>query len=72
MRVHSDDRFRVGDRLDIDVLAPDGDPVRCWGIVVWVTELPADDPARFDIGLRFTDMSEPDLQRLARLLGPRL
>jgi len=70
MRVYSDEEFSVGARLDLDVMLPDGDPVRCWAQVVWRLELPADGPARYDVGLKFFDMAEPDLQRLASVLVP--
>jgi hypothetical protein len=70
MRVFSDERFRVGGRLDLDVLLPDGTSVRCWAEVVWLVELDAGAPANFDVGLRFTDMAPADIQRLAAVLGP--
>lgn len=68
MRVLSDEALAVGSRLELDVLLPDESIVRCWATVVWVDELDAG--ARFEIGLRFTDMAEPDIQRLASVLGP--
>jgi len=68
MRVLSDEALAVGSRLELDVLLPDESIVRCWATVVWVDELDA--RARFEIGLRFTDMAEPDIQRLASVLGP--
>jgi len=70
MRVYSDEDFPVGSRLDLDVLIPGGTPVRCWGTVVWRSELGAGAPARFDVGLMFTDMAESDIQRLAAVLVP--
>lgn len=68
MRVYSDEPLAVGSRLDLDVLLPGSKPVRCWAVVVWVVELGADGPARFDVGMRFTDMEEEDTQRLAAVL----
>ena len=70
MRVFSDQRYDRGQRLDLDVVPPDGAAVRCWAEVVWVVELGPDAPARFDIGLKFTDMSPSDIQRLAAVLVP--
>jgi len=70
IRVYSDESFAVGDRLDVDVLVPDTDPVRCWAEVVWVSELGAQESAKFDIGLKFIDMAEGDVQRLAAVLIP--
>lgn len=68
MRVYSDEDFPVGRRLDLDVLMPDHTSVRCWATVVWRTELDAGGPARYDVGLKFTDLSPADLQRLAAVL----
>ena len=68
MRVYSDDDYAVGTRLDLDVLMPDESSVRCWGVVVWRSELGPGAPAKFDVGLRFTDMDPADLQRLASVL----
>ena len=70
MRVYSDEDFPVGSRLDLDVLIPGGAPVRCWGVVVWRAELGPSAPAKFDVGLRFTDMAASDIQRLAAVLVP--
>jgi len=70
MRVFTDERFAVGDRLDLDVLLPDGVTVRCWAEVVWILDLDASAPAPFDVGLKFTDMDLDDIQRLAAVLKP--
>ncbi len=70
MRVFSDEILAVNSRLELDVVLPDDSLVRCWATVVWAEELQADAAARFEIGLRFTDMAEPDIQRIASVLGP--
>jgi c-di-GMP-binding flagellar brake protein YcgR len=70
MRVFSDEDFPVGGQLDLDVLLPDGASVRCWAEVVWRVELDVSAAAKFDIGLRFTDLAPADVQRLAAVLGP--
>jgi hypothetical protein len=67
-RVFSDEQFTLGTRLDLDVLLPDGSIVRCWGDVVWLTDLGPDAEARFDVGLKFTDMAPADMQRLSTVL----
>jgi c-di-GMP-binding flagellar brake protein YcgR len=68
-RILSDEEFAVGTKLDLDVLLPDGSIVRCWAEVVWRTALGPEAPARYDLGLRFTDMADSDVQRLATVLG---
>jgi hypothetical protein len=70
MRVFSDEEFAVGRRLDLDVLLPDGVSVRCWAEVVWIQGLDDGGPARWDVGLKFTDMEPSDIQRLASVLVP--
>jgi hypothetical protein len=67
-RVFSDEEFRVGSRIDLDVLLPDDSIVRCWAEVVWTVTLGPAAQARFDIGLKFTDMAAGDVQRLATVL----
>ena len=70
MRVYTDEEFSVGSRVDLDVLLPAGEPVRCWAQVVWRTDLDHGSPARYDVGLKFLDMETADVQRLAAVLVP--
>ena len=70
MRVYSDEDFEVGSRLDLEVLMPDQTSVRCWATVVWRAELGDAAPARYDVGLKFTDLAPSDIQRLAAVLVP--
>lgn len=70
MRVYTDEDFPIGTRLDLDVLLPDQASVRCWAVVVWRGELANGAVAKYDLGLRFTDMAPSDVQRLATVLGP--
>lgn len=69
MRVFSDEGFRVGSRLDLDVVLPDDSVVHCWADVVWLVELRPGAQAKFDVGLKFTDMAALDIQRLASVLS---
>ena len=68
-RVFSDEEVEVGSRLEVDVLLPDGSAVRCWAEVVWNTQLEPAAEARFDVGLRFSDMAPADIQRLGTVLA---
>ncbi len=67
-RVFSDEEFKVGSRIDLDVLLPGESTVRCWAEVVWTESLGPAAQARFDVGLKFTDMVPEDVQRLATVL----
>lgn len=69
-RVFSDERFSVGQRLELEVVLPKSSRLTCWAEVVWLQELDDPAPARFDVGLKFTDMAADDLRRLAAVLGP--
>ncbi len=69
-RVFSDEHYRVGRLLELDVMLPDGSAVQCWAEVVWLIELDDASPARYDVGLKFTDMASADIRRLASVLGP--
>lgn len=70
MRVYADEDFEVGSRLDLEVLMPGHTSVRCWATVVWRAELGESAPARYDVGLKFTDLAPSDVQRLAAVLVP--
>jgi len=69
MRALSDEQMAVGSRLELDVILADDSVVRCWATVVWIEELAAGAEARFEIGLKFTDLAEADIQRLASVLN---
>lgn len=68
MRVYTDESFSTGSKLQLDVLLPDGEPVRVWAQVVWHLTLDGAAPARYDVGLKFLDMAPADIQRLASVL----
>ena len=69
MRVYTDEAYGLGSKLDLDILLPGGGAVRCWAEVVWVLEPPGGQPAKFDLGLKFTDMEPADIQRLSAVLA---
>ena len=67
-RVFADEAVRPGTPLELELLLPEGSIV-CKAVVAWIEPLPAGAPARFDIGLRFTEVSDGDQARLASVLG---
>lgn len=67
-RVFSDDEPTRGALLELELILPDGHSVVCKAVVAWSEALPADAPARYDVGLQFTDVSDEDRQRLAGVL----
>jgi hypothetical protein len=47
---------------------PDSSTIVCKAVVAWIEALPEGSPARFDLGLQFTDVSDRDRLRLASVL----
>ena len=68
MRIFSDDPVKIGSLLELDLFLPDQTSVTSKAEVVWVEELPAGAPALYDVGLRFTELSDADRARLALVL----
>lgn len=70
MRVYSDEAFKVGDRMEIDLLHEDGDDfVTCVAEVAWTREIPGGDPASYDLGLRFLDVPVEARAMISRLVA---
>ena len=67
-RIFSDEEMKKGTRLEVELFLPDGASVTCRVEVVWVETLPAGSPAKFDVGLKFTDISATDKERLSTIL----
>ena len=57
LRVYSDDEAKVGDALELELLLQSGESIECRSEVAWIEALPPSAPARFDVGLRFTNLS---------------
>ena len=70
MRVYSDEEVRVGQRLELELLLGDGATARCWARVAWVEPLEGSIPARYEVGLEFTDMADEDRRLLTAALRP--
>lgn len=69
VRAYSDERYKVGKRLELELAFPDGESATVLAEVVWVEALPDDAPARFDVGMRYVDTTAHDLTLLHRALG---
>jgi hypothetical protein len=71
LRIYSDERFPLGETLKLEVFATDASPsVTFTAEVVWMTELPPGSPAKFDLGLKFTQLDPAGLKLLTTVLGP--
>ncbi len=68
VRMYTDDKYKVGERLELEVLLPDKTWITVEAQVVWITELGKGEPARFDVGVEFSRIKETDAARLATLI----
>jgi hypothetical protein len=68
-RVFSDELLKLGTRLHVELLANPESVIKVLARVVWIDELEAGSPARYDVGLEFLDVPEEMSSRLAILLG---
>lgn len=68
IRIYSDETFKIGRRLEIELLLPDDLVVRCTMRVVWQSPLPEGSKAKYDTGLQFLDVPADGLQRLTEVL----
>jgi len=67
-RVYSDERLKLGTKLNLELLSAPESSVKVLARVVWIDELDAGSPARFDVGLEFLDVPEEMASRLAAIL----
>ena len=71
LRAYSDEPRRAGERLELDLSFGGGAAATVLAEVVWVERLQDGAPARYDVGMRFIDVSSADQERIARVLEPR-
>lgn len=69
MRMYCDDALEIGKMLELELLAPDDEPIEFLARVVWVDTLPEDAPARYDVGLAFVELPDGARRHLAKLLS---
>jgi Tfp pilus assembly protein PilZ len=68
LRAYADERFQVGERVELELLFATGDPATLIAEVVWVEDLPAGAPARHDVGMHFVEVGSHDLARITAVL----
>jgi hypothetical protein len=68
LRCFSDDHHRKGERLELELLFPDGRSAVVLAEVVWTDSLPAGAPARFDVGMRYIDCSAESLALIRQVV----
>jgi len=73
MRVYSDDRLDLGQRMDLDLMLASGDDfVTCLAEVVWIKSVPGGQPAAYDVGLQFLDVPPAARAMIERLVDEAL
>lgn len=69
IRIFSDDTFKVGKRLELELFLPDGGILMFTAKVVWQKVLPEGSTAKYDVGLQFLDAPGDGLQGLKEVLS---
>jgi hypothetical protein len=69
LRIYSDQEYRSGAKLWIDLFFPGAVPVTIHAEVMWVKALGKGAPARFDVGLAFVELKPETLHILRSLLA---
>ena len=68
IRIYSNDKLKIGKRLEIELLLPEDDVLEFTAKVVWQQELTEDENARYDVGLQFIDIPADKLDHLSLAL----
>lgn len=66
---YSDEHYRVGARLELELQLQGLGQAVVLAEVVWIQSTPAGAPARYDVGLRYVDANELDLGLIRRALA---
>ncbi|TPV96422.1 MAG: PilZ domain-containing protein [Myxococcales bacterium FL481] len=69
LRIYSDEAYKIDTKLELDMLLPQSDSVKCLAQVVWVKELPPGSPAQYDIGLKFLQVPKAAQSVLEQVLA---
>ena len=72
LRAYSDEPYRVGTRLELELLLRETAHALVLAEVVWVQPLAPGAPALFDVGLRYVVASPEDLARIERAMDQPL
>lgn len=68
VRVYTDDKHKPGHRLELELFLPSGESLVLTSEVVWVDELSTGQPAKYEVGLRYVDVSPEELKALEAVL----
>lgn len=68
VRIYSDTALKIDQGLDIELFLPDSTTLRCRARVAWIASLPANGPAKYDVGLEIISMPPGGSTRLEKVL----
>jgi Tfp pilus assembly protein PilZ len=68
MRVYSDESFKIGHMMEVELFLPNDITVRCSAQVVWIAMLAEGAPAKFDLGLQIHEVKADGRKHLAEAL----
>lgn len=66
--VYTDDNHKIGEHLELELFLPSGETVTLDTQICWIDKLGPSDPAKFEIGLQYTDVAAEDLAKLEAVL----
>jgi Tfp pilus assembly protein PilZ len=69
IRIYSDEEFKIGRRLELELILPNDTILTCTAKVVWQSPLPEHSAAKYDTGLQFLDISDEHLRHLSQMMG---
>ena len=68
IRIYSNDKLKVGRRLEIELLLPNDDILTFTAKVVWQQALSEGETANYDVGLQFLNVPDDKLHHLKQVL----
>jgi hypothetical protein len=68
LRAFADEPQKLGARLELELLFPEGGSATCVAEVVWAEELAKGAQAKWEMGLMFVQVEPEDLQRIGKLI----
>ena len=68
LRIYSDERWDVGEELELELHFPNGFFGKGSARVVWIKELPPDSGASYDLGLEFLEFPDEVIKELTKAL----
>ena len=68
IRTFTDIKYKVGKKLDIELLLPDKSGIKCTVKVVWIDTLPEGSHSLYEIGLEFLKLTEYKLELLKSII----